>query len=107
MQQRTFGRTGVRISDIGFGAWAIGGGWGPQSDDESINALNTALDLGCNFIDTAAGDRNGRSEKLIAKVLDERKLRDKVYVATKTPPANGPWPPTPYCKWENRFSESY
>jgi aryl-alcohol dehydrogenase-like predicted oxidoreductase len=107
MKYRTFGRTGVSVSDIGFGAWAIGGSWGPQSDDESIKALNTALDLGCTFIDTAAGYGNGRSERLIGQVLDERKLRDKVYVATKTPPASGPWPPSPYCKWDDRFSEKY
>jgi aryl-alcohol dehydrogenase-like predicted oxidoreductase len=107
MNHRTFGKTNVKISDIGFGAWAIGGGWGPQADDESIKALNTAIDLGVNFIDTAAGYGGGRSEKIIAKVLDERKMRDKIFVATKTPPANGPWPPSPYCHWQDRYSEKY
>ena len=108
MNSRTFGKTNVKISDIGFGAWAIGGGWGPQADDESVNALNAAIDLGVTFIDTAAGYGDGRSEKIIAKVLDERKLRDKIFVATKTPPqSNGPWPPSPYCRWQDRFSEKY
>jgi aryl-alcohol dehydrogenase-like predicted oxidoreductase len=108
MNHRTFGKTNVKISDIGFGAWAIGGGWGPQADDESVRALNTAIDLGVTFIDTAAGYGDGRSERIIAKVLDERKLRDKIFVATKTPPqSNGPWPPSPYCRWQDRFSEKY
>src|SRR5438552_12924442 len=107
MNYRTLGRTGVRVSDIGFGAWAIGGSWGPQSDQDSLAALNAAIDLGVNFIDTAAGYGEGRSERIIGKVLDERKLRGKVYVATKTPPAPGPWPPSPYCRWEERYSEKY
>jgi aryl-alcohol dehydrogenase-like predicted oxidoreductase len=108
MKHRTFGRAGVSVSEIGFGAWAIGGGWGQQSDDESLKALNRALDLGVNVIDTAAGYGNGHSERLIAKVLEERKLTGKVYVATKTPPqSNGPWPPSPYCRWDERYPESY
>ncbi len=73
MKYRTLGRTGMKVSEIGFGAWAIGGGWGDQNDNDSIKALHKALDLGINFIDTAAGYGNGRSEKVIAKVLKERK----------------------------------
>src|SRR3954463_16200411 len=63
MRYRTFGGTGWKVSGIGFGAWAIGGGWGPQDESESVAALNRALDLGCNFIDTAQGYGNGRSER--------------------------------------------
>lgn len=108
MKYRTLGRTGVRVSEIGLGAWAIGGGWGTQSDDESIATLHQALDLGVNFIDTAAGYGNGHSEKLIAKVLRERPdRRDNIVVATKTPPAPGPWPPSPYCDPDVRYSEKY
>ena len=108
MKYRTFGRTGVTVSEVGFGAWAIGGGWGRQSDDESVAALNAALDLGCTFVDTAAGYGNGHSERLIGRVLDDRKLRGKVYVATKTPPeSNGPWPPSPYCRADDRYPEAY
>lgn len=105
MNYRILGRTGEKVSEIGFGAWAIGGSWGTQKDHDSINALHKAIDLGVNFIDTAAGYGNGRSEKLIGEVLKNR--REKVLVATKTPPASGPWPPTPYCKAEDRYSESY
>ncbi len=107
MKYRVLGRTGLKVSEIGFGAWAIGGSWGKQSDDDSLAALRTALDLGVNFIDTAAGYGNGRSEQLIARVLKERGQRDKVIVATKTPPADGHWPPSPYCRAEDRFSENY
>jgi aryl-alcohol dehydrogenase-like predicted oxidoreductase len=110
MQYRPFGKHGFNCSEIGFGAWAIGGAWGPQSESDSLAALNRALDLGCNFIDTAAGYGNGRSERLIAQVLRERKDAGKnepVFVATKTPPTGGIWPPSPYCVADERYPESY
>lgn len=105
MQQRAFGRTGLRVSEIGFGGWAIGGSWGAQQDADSKAALHRALDLGVSFIDTAAGYGNGHSERIIGEVLRERK--QPVFVATKTPPAPGPWPPTPYCRDDERYPESY
>jgi aryl-alcohol dehydrogenase-like predicted oxidoreductase len=105
MRHRTLGRTGLSVSEIGFGAWAIGGGWGEQKESDSVAALHRALDLGCNFVDTAAGYGDGRSERIVARVLKERK--ETVFVATKTPPAPGPWPPTPYCRDDERYSESY
>lgn len=81
---RTLGRTGWKVSEISFGAWAIGGGWGQVSDADAIAALHTALDEGMNFIDTADVYGDGRSEKLITKVLNERRSdRKRVYVATK------------------------
>ena len=55
MKKRTFGNSGLEVSEIGFGAWAIGGSWGEQSDKDSHLGLETALDRGVNFIDTAAG----------------------------------------------------
>jgi aryl-alcohol dehydrogenase-like predicted oxidoreductase len=107
MKFRIFGRTGWNVSDIGFGAWAIGGGWGPQSDADSIAALHKTLDLGCNFIDTAQGYGDGRSERIIGKVLKERK-GSRVYVATKIPPKSpGNWPPSPYERVEDRYPENY
>ena len=106
MKHRTFGRLGWSVSEIGFGAWAIGGSWGAQSDDDSLRALHTALDLGCNFIDTAQGYGDGRSERLIARVLRERG-GEKVYVATKIPPAPGAWPPAPYDAITDRYPETY
>lgn len=109
MQFRPFGKHGFSCSEIGFGAWAIGGSWGAQSDQDSLAALHRALDLGCNFIDTAAGYGNGRSERIIGQVLRERAARggERVFVATKTPPAPGIWPPSPYCKADERYSEAY
>jgi aryl-alcohol dehydrogenase-like predicted oxidoreductase len=110
MQYRPFGKQNFRCSEIGFGAWAIGGAWGAQADSDSLAALHRALDLGVNFIDTAAGYGNGRSERLIGQVLRERAAagkKENVFVATKTPPAPGIWPPSPYCRAEVRYAEDY
>jgi aryl-alcohol dehydrogenase-like predicted oxidoreductase len=81
MNYRTFGRTGWQVSEIGFGAWAIGGAWGAVSDQDALAALHAAIDHGVNFIDTADVYGDGRSEQLIAKVLKERS--EQVYVVTK------------------------
>jgi aryl-alcohol dehydrogenase-like predicted oxidoreductase len=105
MKYRTLGQCGWQVSEVGFGAWALGGGWGGQDDALSVAALNKAIDLGLNFIDTAAGYGNGRSERVIGQVLKDRS--EQVHVATKTPPTDGPWPPTPYCMAEERYPESY
>jgi len=105
MNYRTLGKTGMKVSEIGFGAWAIGGGWGPQDDKDSTEALHTAIDNGVNFIDTAEGYGNGKSEKIIAEILKTRK--EEITVATKMPPVSGIWPPSPYCKIEERYPESY
>jgi aryl-alcohol dehydrogenase-like predicted oxidoreductase len=111
MRYRAFGRTGWKVSEIGFGAWAIGGkGWGPQSDEKSLAALRRALDLGVTFIDTAQGYGNGHSERLVASVLSERKLRiggGEVRVVTKIPPKPGAWPASPHDTAEERYPESY
>ncbi len=82
MNYRTLGRTGWQVSDISFGAWAIGGSWGAVDDAESLDALRRSLDLGVNFIDTADVYGDGRSEQLISRVLKERS-RERIYVATK------------------------
>jgi aryl-alcohol dehydrogenase-like predicted oxidoreductase len=110
MKYRSFGKHSFSCSEIGFGAWAIGGSWGAQADTDSVAALHRALDLGVNFIDTAAGYGNGRSEKLIGEVLRARVAAGKkqpVFVATKTPPTDGIWPPSPYCRAGERYPESY
>jgi aryl-alcohol dehydrogenase-like predicted oxidoreductase len=106
MNHRLLGKSGFNVSEIGFGAWAIGGGWGPQNEADSLSALGRALDLGVNFIDTAAGYGDGRSERLIARALKGRGGR--VFVATKTPPKMpGHWPPSPYCVAAERYPEAY
>ena len=81
MHYRELGRTGWKVSEISFGAWAIGGSWGGVDDSDSLAALNRAVDLGVNFIDTADVYGDGHSERLIAKF---RRLRSEtLYVATK------------------------
>ena len=105
MKYRTFGNTGLKVSEIGFGAWAIGGSWGDQREEDSLEALGSALDRGVNFIDTAAGYGNGKSERIIGEFLKSRS--ETVYVCTKTPPAPGKWPPSPYCRIEERYPEKY
>jgi aryl-alcohol dehydrogenase-like predicted oxidoreductase len=82
MEQRLFGRTGIDVSAIGFGAWAIGGSWGEVSEDAARATLNAALDAGMTFIDTADVYGDGRSERLIRSVLAERD-GPRPFVATK------------------------
>ncbi|MGD0253680.1 MAG: aldo/keto reductase, partial [Verrucomicrobiota bacterium] len=81
MKYRELGQTGWKVSEISFGAWAIGGAWGDVDDRESLAALHAALDGGVNFFDTADVYGDGRSERLMAKLRKERK--EKFYVATK------------------------
>jgi len=81
MKYRQLGRTPWKVSDISFGAWAIGGAWGSVSDDESLAALHKAIDSGVNFLDTADVYGDGRSERLIAQLKKSRK--DEIIVATK------------------------
>jgi aryl-alcohol dehydrogenase-like predicted oxidoreductase len=85
MKYRSLGRTGWRLSEIGFGAWAIGGAWGKVDDEESMVALHAALDGGVNFFDAADGysdgHSDGRSERLLARLKKERK--EDFYIATK------------------------
>lgn len=81
MQYRELGRTGWKISDISFGAWAIGGAWGNVSDDESLAALHEAVNRGVNFIDTADVYGDGRSERLIGQL--KKSVKAEIVVATK------------------------
>ena len=81
MQYRMLGRTGFRVSDISFGAWAIGGSWGAVDDKDSLAALNKAADCGVNFIDTADVYGMGRSERLLAQFKRDRK--QDIVIATK------------------------
>jgi aryl-alcohol dehydrogenase-like predicted oxidoreductase len=91
VRYRSLGRTGIEVSEIGYGAWGIGGAmWGGADDDESIQALQRAIDVGLNFIDTALAYGRGRSERLVGQVVRER--TETIYVATKVPPKNLIWP---------------
>ena len=94
MNYRELGKTGLKVSEIGYGAWGIGKSmWIGASDDESLKALHRSIDLGLNFIDTALGYGDGHSEKLVGQVVRERS--ETIYVATKIPPKNEVWPAQP------------
>ena len=91
INERRLGRTGLSVSEVGYGAWGIGGSmWLGAEDDESVRALHRAIDLGVNFIDTAAVYGNGHSERLVGQVVRERD--ERIVVASKIPPKNGRWP---------------
>jgi aryl-alcohol dehydrogenase-like predicted oxidoreductase len=82
LEYRNLGETGMRVSEISLGTWAFGDGWGTVSEDDALSALNRAVDLGVNFLDTADVYGDGRSEKLIARLLKDRP-NDEILVATK------------------------
>jgi len=91
VNQRDLGRTGLQVSEIAYGAWGIGKTmWLGADDDESLRALDSAVDLGVTLIDTALGYGNGHSEELVGRVARERP--EEIVVATKIPPKNGIWP---------------
>ncbi len=106
MRYRTLGKTGFSISEIGYGAWGIGGKmWRGARDEDSLAALRHAIDLGLNFIDTALAYGDGHSEQLVGRVV--REAPEKVYVATKIPPKNWLWPARPGTGIEQVFPYDY
>jgi aryl-alcohol dehydrogenase-like predicted oxidoreductase len=90
MQYRSFGRTGWRVSEIGYGMWGMGG-WTGSDDEESLASLDRAIELGCNFFDTAWAYGQGHSEQLLGRTL-RRHRNQRLYIATKIPPKNMKWP---------------
>jgi aryl-alcohol dehydrogenase-like predicted oxidoreductase len=90
MQYRRFGRTGWQVSEVGYGMWGLAG-WTGSDDRESEQSLDTAVEMGCNFFDTAWGYGSGRSEQILGKLL-KRQPDKTVYLATKIPPKNFTWP---------------
>ena len=106
MVYRTLGRTGFSVSDIGYGAWGIGGKqWLGAEDQESLRALHRAIELGLNFIDTALAYGDGHSERLVGQVV--RQTGHKIFVATKVPPKNRLWPARPGIGIEEVFPYLY
>ena len=106
MKFRKLGRTGIEVSEIGYGAWGIGGKqWLGGEDDDSLDALRRAIDRGVNFIDTALAYGEGHSEELVGKVV--REAPGKVWVATKIPPKNQLWPARPGIAIDEVFPYDY
>jgi aryl-alcohol dehydrogenase-like predicted oxidoreductase len=102
MRWRTLGRTGLEVSELGYGAWGIGHAmWVGADDAESLRALHRAVELGVNFIDTALAYGNGYSERLVGQVV--REAPQTVHVATKVPPKNREWPARPRVPVEEVF----
>lgn len=101
MQYRRFGRTGWMVSDIGYGMWGMGG-WTGSDDEESLNSLQKAVDLGVNFFDTAYVYGNGRSEALLGKLVKANPEK-KIYTATKIPPKNMQYPTLPEYSLEECY----
>ncbi len=91
MNYRRFGRTGWMVSEVGYGMWAMGGQWSGSDDEESLHSLGRAVELGCNFFDTAWAYGAGHSEGLLGRLV-RANPGQKLYVATKMPPKNSIWP---------------
>jgi len=90
MQYRKFGRTGWEVSEIGYGMWGMAG-WTGSDEDQSQASLQRAVDLGCNFFDTAWAYGDGRSENLLGRLVRANPAK-RLYTATKVPPKNLCWP---------------
>ena len=90
MNNRTLGRTGLKISEVGYGSWGLGKEeWLGADDSESIRALHRAFDLGLNFVDTALAYGRGHSERIVGRAVRDKK---SITVASKIPPKNLQWP---------------
>jgi len=105
MQYRRFGRTGWNVSEIGYGMWGMAG-WTGSEDAESLASLQRAVDLGCNFFDTAWAYGNGHSEELLGKILRANPEK-RLYTATKVPPKNRRWPARREYSLEDCYPPEY
>lgn len=107
MKTRMLGRTGFNVSEIGYGAWGIGGSqWMGAGERSSLAALRKAIELGINFIDTALAYGDGNSERLVGRAVREIEARE-IYIATKVPPKNGLWPARPGIGLDDVFPRDY
>jgi len=101
MKYRKLGRTGLQISEMAHGLWGMSG-WSGSDDKESLAALQLAIDLGCNFFDTAWAYGNGKSDGLLGDIM-ARNSTKRIYAASKIPPANDRWPALPSYKYHDVF----
>jgi aryl-alcohol dehydrogenase-like predicted oxidoreductase len=105
MKFRRFGRTGWQASEIGYGMWGMAG-WTGSEDTQSLASLQRAIDLGCNFFDTAWAYGDGHSEQLLGQAL-RANSKKKLYVATKVPPKNRRWPSNPSFALDQSYPPEY
>jgi aryl-alcohol dehydrogenase-like predicted oxidoreductase len=105
MKYRKLGRTGFDVSDIALGLWGMSG-WSGSDDHESLGAMQLAVDLGCNFFDTAWAYGDGKSDGLLGEIMARNKGK-RLYAASKIPPANDKWPALPTYKYNDVFSPEH
>ena len=105
MKYRTLGRTGFSVSEIAHGLWGMSG-WSGSDDQQSLDALQLAVDLGCNFFDTAWADGEGKSDALLGQIL-ARNRNKRLYAASKIPPLNDKWPASAKDKYQDVFPEKH
>ena len=105
MKYRRLGRTGFEVSDMAHGLWGMSG-WSGSDDRRSLESLQLAVDLGCNFFDTAWAYGDGKSDGLLGEIMS-RNSKKRLYAASKIPPANGQWPALPKYKYRDVFSAEH
>jgi aryl-alcohol dehydrogenase-like predicted oxidoreductase len=105
VQYRKLGRTGFEVSDIAHGLWGMSG-WSGSNDQESLAAMQLAIDSGCNFFDTAWAYGEGKSDGLLGEIM-ARNAPKRLYAASKIPPANDRWPALPEYKYRDVFSSAH
>src|ERR1700737_4908470 len=105
MKFRKLGRTGFEVSDIAHGLWGMSG-WSGSDDQTSLRALQLAVDLGCNFFDTAWAYGDGHSDGLLGQILANNASK-RLYTASKIPPKNGKWPGSSQDKYTEVFPASH
>jgi aryl-alcohol dehydrogenase-like predicted oxidoreductase len=105
VRYRTFGRLGWQVSEVGYGMWGMAG-WTGSDDEESHRSLDRAIELGCNFFDTAWAYGDGRSERILGETL-RRHAGKGLIVATKIPPKNRRWPARPEYRLDEVFPPDY
>jgi aryl-alcohol dehydrogenase-like predicted oxidoreductase len=105
MKYRTLGRTEFSVSEIAHGLWGMSG-WSGSDDQQSLDALQLAADLGCNFFDTAWAYGEGKSDSLLGQIL-ARNPNKRLYAASKIPPLNDKWPASSKDKYQDVFSEKH
>jgi len=105
MRYRTFGRTGWKVSELGYGMWGMAG-WSGSDDAESLESLQLAVNAGCNFFDTAWAYGDGHSERLLAQLL-RKNAGKRLYTATKVPPKNRMWPSKRGDRLDDVFPPDY